>query len=46
MYFGSSLEGIFSTAGLVFFAVVFGLGVWKVIDIIMWLFQHISISWS
>lgn len=44
--YGSGIESLFTTGTFVFLIVVSALGLWKIIDIIIWLFQHISISWS
>jgi|694.fasta_scaffold48371_11 hypothetical protein len=49
MYFGSSGGGIgwmFEKSTWVFLAIMFGLAVWKIIDILYWVLTHVTISWS
>lgn len=45
MYFGG-IEGLFSRGFLTFILVSIVLGAWKLIDIVIWFFSHLSISWS
>jgi hypothetical protein len=49
MYFGSSggeIGWMFDRSTWVFLAIMFGLAVWKLIDILYWVLTHVTISWS
>jgi hypothetical protein len=47
MYFGSSSIGwMFEKSTWTFLAIMFGLAVWKLIDIVYWLWSHINVTWS
>ena len=49
MYFGSVGGGIdwfFSKSTWTIIVIAFILAAWKIIDIFIWIFSHISISWS
>jgi hypothetical protein len=51
MYFGSgningSIGWMFERSTWVFLAIMFGLAVWKLIDILYWMLSHVTISWS
>jgi len=49
MYFGSSGGGIgwmFERSTWIFLAIMCGLAVWKLADIVYWLWSHINVTWS
>lgn len=47
MYFGSGgISWMFSNVTWTIIAIAFILAIWKIVDIFIWIFSHISISWS
>lgn len=43
---GSALAQLFSVKALVFYAVCIVLGLWKLIDIAIWIFDHVSVDFG
>jgi hypothetical protein len=49
MYFGSSGGGIgwmFAKSTWIFLAIMLGLALWKLIDILYWVYTNLNISWG
>lgn len=43
---GNALAQLISPKALVFYAVCAILGIWKLIDIAIWIFEHVSVDFA